>query len=197
MLEEDSAPGEFRAANAGDSDRFFAEVYAELRSVAHARMRGERAGHTLQSTELVHEAYLRLRQREGTRWHDRKHFFAAAAEAMRRILIDRARARRRVKRGADSSGAPPRKLSLDLHEVAELADDRDPETILALDHAIESLRDEDPRLLETVKLRFYAGLSVEEVAQTLGVSPRTVKRDWNYARAWLFDRLRTEAGERA
>jgi RNA polymerase sigma factor (TIGR02999 family) len=179
----------------GGSDAFFAQVYDELRTVAHARMYGERPGHTLQTTELVHEAYLRLRRGAGAQFQNRKHFFATAAEAMRRILIDRARARRTVKRGFAEAGSPPRKLSLDLAEVAELADDRDPETILALDLAIESLGAEDPRLQETVKLRFYAGLSVEEVADTLGVSPRTVKRDWNYARAWLYERLRTTAGE--
>lgn len=174
------------------SDAFFAQVYDELRAVAHARMHGERAGHTLQTTELVHEAYLRLRRSGGAEWQNRKHFFSAAAEAMRRILIDRARARQRVKRGADEAGVPARRLALDLREVAELADDRDPETILALDRAIEGLGKEDPRIMETVKLRFYAGLSVEEVAETLGVSTRTVKRDWSFARAWLFDQLQDD-----
>jgi RNA polymerase sigma factor (TIGR02999 family) len=152
-------------------------------------MRGERAGHTLQTTELVHEAYLRLRGGEAAGWQNRRHFFAAAAEAMRRILIDRARARQRIKRGANRDGSPPQRLALDLQEVAELADDRDPAAILALDRAIEALAEVDSRLSATVKLRFYAGLSVEDVAATLGVSPRTVKRDWSFARAWLFDRL--------
>jgi RNA polymerase sigma factor (TIGR02999 family) len=155
-------------------------------------MRGERKGHTLQSTELVHEAYLRLRQ--GAGWENRAHFFAAAAEAMRRILIDRARARRRIKRGADSEGKPAQKITLDLREVAELTDDRDPEAILALDRAIERLSEQDPRLRDIVRLRFYAGLSVEETAEAIGVSPRTVKRDWNFARAWLFDQLGHDSG---
>ncbi len=188
-----------RAAQKG-SDAFFAQVYDELRAVAHARMQGERTGHTLQTTELVHEAYIKLRRSGGAQWENRKHFFAAAAEAMRRILIDRARARQRVKRGADEEGVPARRLALDLREVADLADDRDPEMILALDRAIEALGMEDPRIMETVKLRFYAGLSVENVAEMLGVSARTVKRDWSYARAWLFDHLEGRAhldGDRA
>src|SRR5678816_3047580 len=121
------------------SDAFFQQVYDELRAIAHARLRGERAGFTLQSTELVHEAYMRLRPAEGAHWESRGQFFAAAAEAMRRILVDRARARGRVKRGGDHAGRPASKLPLDLAEVAALADDDDPETILALDRAIERL----------------------------------------------------------
>ena len=104
------------------SDEFFALVYDELRTIAHARMRGERAGYTLQTTELVHEAYLRLAP-AGRAWAGRGHFFAAAAEAMRRILIERARARGRVKRGGDAEGRPARRVSLDLAEIASLADD--------------------------------------------------------------------------
>jgi RNA polymerase sigma factor (TIGR02999 family) len=172
------------------SDAFFAQVYDELRAIAHARMRSERAGHTWQSTELVHEAYLRLSRGDGQAWENRSHFFGAAAEAMRRILIDRARSRRRLKRGSDASGTPPQRFGLDIQEVAALAEDDDPEALLALDRAIESLAEVDPRLCETVRLRFYAGLSVEEVAEALGISPTTVKRDWSFARAWLFERLR-------
>ena len=173
-----------------DSDRFFSDVYAELRSIAHRLMRGERRGRTFQSTELVHEAYLRLRNDRGADWETPGHFFAAAAEAMRSILIDRARARRRLKRGADAAGLPPQRLTLDIREVAELADERDPESILAFDRALERLGEQDSRLMETVKLRFYAGLSVEETAVALQISPRTVKRDWSFARAWLFDQMR-------
>ena len=179
-------------AAGSDSDRFFSEVYAELRTIAHQRMRGERAGRTIQSTELVHEAYLRLRKNRGADWDTPGHFFAAAAEAMRRILIDRARARRRLKRGADPDGVPARRLTLDLQEVAELADDRDPDSILAFDRALERLGAQDPRLMSIVKLRFYAGLSVEETAAALQVSPRTVKRDWAFARAWLFEHMRSD-----
>ncbi len=178
----------------GDSDRFFAEVYSELRAIARARMRRERVGHSLQATDLVHEAYLRLRKDElrrgPTEWQSRGQFFTAAAEAMRRILIERARARLRIKRGGDAAGSPPRKVALDIREAAELADDRDPEAILSLDRAIDRLGEQEPRLKEIVRLRFYAGLNVEEAAEALGVSSRTIKRDWSFARAWLFDQLK-------
>lgn len=178
-------PGPPRAG----SDTYFRQVYDELRAIAHARLRGERANVTLQSTELVHEAYMRLRSADGHRWESRGQFFAAAAEAMRRILIDRARARGRRKRGGDADGRPAHKLSLDLAEVAALADDDDPETVLALDDAIERLSQQDARVAQVVRLRFYAGLSVEEVAEVLEASARTVLRDWAFARAWLYGEL--------
>ena len=183
----DATPGP-RPAGTG-SDTFFQQVYAELRAIAHARLRGERAGITLQSTELVHEAYLRLNPGDGPRWESRGQFFAAAAEAMRRILIDRARARGRRKRGGDAAGRPAAKMSLDLAEAAALADDDDPETILALDRAIERLAQEDERAAQIVRLRFYAGLTVEEAAEVLDTSARTVLRDWAFARAWLYGEL--------
>jgi RNA polymerase sigma factor (TIGR02999 family) len=167
------------------SEAFFAQVYDELRAIAHSRMQKERPGQTLQSTELVHEAYLRLSHGEAA-WQNRGHFFAAAAEAMRRILIERARARGRVKRGGDEAGKAPRKVPLDLPQVAELADDRDPEAVLVLDRAIERLAQHDDRAAQVVKLRFYAGLSVDEVAEALGTSKRTVLRDWEFARVWLY-----------
>lgn len=175
------------------SDQFFAQVYNELRAIAHARMQGERTGQTLQSTELVHEAYLRLAPRGAAEWQNRSHFFAAAAEAMRRILIERARAKGRIKRGGDSEGRPAPRVALNLEEVAVLADDRDPETVLALDRAIERLGENDERIAHIVKLRFYAGLSVAEVAETLGVTTRTVLRDWAFARAWLYGQLAEDA----
>lgn len=171
------------------SEAFFEQVYEELRAIAHARLRGERQGHTLQSTELVHEAYLRL-SRGDAAWENRGHFFAAAAEAMRRILIERARARGRVKRGGDEDGRPPRKVPLDLPEAAELADHGDPEAILLLDQAIDRLARQDDRAAQVVKLRFYAGLSVDEVAEALATSKRTVLRDWEFARAWLYSEVR-------
>jgi RNA polymerase sigma factor (TIGR02999 family) len=171
------------------SDTFFAQVYDELRALAHGRMQGERTGQTIQSTELVHEAYLRLRAADGDAWQNRGHFFSAAAEAMRRILIERARSKGRVKRGGDAEGRPAPKVSLDLEEVAALADDRDPETILALDRAIERLAERDERAAKVVRLRFYAGLSVEETAEAMEASTRTVLRDWAFARAWLYGEL--------
>jgi RNA polymerase sigma factor (TIGR02999 family) len=173
----------------GSSDAFFAHVYAELRSIAHARMRGEQSGHSLQTTELIHEAYLRLRPADGREWASRAQFFSAAAQAMRRILIDRARAKGAVKRGGDSQARPAAKLSLDVEEVASLADDRDPEMILALDRAIERLAEQDERAAAVVRLRFWAGLSVDEVAETLEASKRTILRDWAFARIWLYGEL--------
>lgn len=184
---EDGDPGQ--APTRTDSDTFFEQVYDELRGIAHARLRGERANVTLQSTELVHEAYMRLQSGDGDRWENRGQFFAAAAQAMRRILIDRARSRGRVKRGGDAEGRPAPKMSLDLAEVAELAEHDDSETVLALDQAIERLAQQESRVAEIVRLRFYAGLSVEEVAEVLGTSPRTVLRDWAFARAWLYGEL--------
>ncbi len=169
----------------GGSDAFFAQVYDELRAIAHSRMLRERQGQTLQSTELVHEAYLRLSHGDPA-WRNRGHFFAAAAEAMRRILIERARARGRVKRGGDEAGRPAKKVPLDLPQVAELADDRDPEAVLVLDRAIERLARIDERAAQVVRLRFYAGLSVEEVAGVLDTSKSTVLRDWEFARVWLY-----------
>jgi RNA polymerase sigma factor (TIGR02999 family) len=185
MATDDRSPSQ-----AGDgSDSFFEHVYDELRAIAHARMRAERAGHTLQSTELVHEAYVRLRGNAGEAWQSRRQFFAAAAEAMRRILIEHARARGRAKRGGDSEGRPAIRVPLDLEEAAILADERDPEIILALDRAIDRLGERDDRAAQIVRLRFYAGLSVEEAAETLDVTPRTVLRDWAFARAWLYGEL--------
>lgn len=180
-----------------DSSAYFAQVYAELRAIAHARMRGERQGGTLEATELVHEAFLRLHPEGGTPWQSRGHFFGAAAEAMRRILIERARARGRQKRGGDPAGRPALKVTLDLEEVAALADDRDPRMILELDRAIDRLAARDSRLAQIVKLRFYTGLSVEEVAELLELSGRTVLRDWSFARAWLYDQLAAAADPNA
>jgi RNA polymerase sigma factor (TIGR02999 family) len=173
----------------GSSDAFFAQVYDELRALAHARMRGEPSGQSLQSTELVHEAYLRLGRGGGTDWPSRGEFFAAAAVAMRRILIERARAKGRVKRGGDSEGRAAARVALDLEEVAALADDQDPEGILLLDRTIDRLAERDERAAQVVRLRFYGGLDVEETAETLGTSTRTVLRDWAFARAWLYGEL--------
>lgn len=162
-------------------DRLVPLVYAELHAMAEAQLRHERADHTLQPTALVHEAYLRLLGEDYPVWHHRRHFFHAAAEAMRRILVDHARRRTRVKRGGQRVQVPLRGL--------ELVADGDPEEFLALDDAIRRLAERDPRAAEIVRLRFFAGLSVDETARTLEISERTVKREWAVARAWLYDAL--------
>ena len=156
-------------------------VYQELRQLAQARMAHERAEHTLQATALVHEAYLRLVGNDEIDWANRAHFFHAAAEAMRRILIEHARAK-----GGPKRGGGRKKLPLD---VVDLAVEADPAQIVALEEAISRLEQDDADAARVVRLRFYAGLSVEEVAKTVGASPRTVKRDWAYARAFLIQAL--------
>ena len=160
-------------------------VYDELRKLATARMADERAGQTLQATALVHEAYARLIANAGLSWDSRGHFFTAAAEAMRRILIEHARARAREKRG----GPDRRRLTLDIGEVADLAQEEKTDQIIALDEAVRRLESQRPRVARVVHLRFYAGLSVDETARTLGVSARTVDLDWAFARAWLYKEL--------
>ncbi len=159
-------------------------VYEQLRAIAQVQMNGERRGHTLQATALVHEAFVRLGGAEGLRGRSKPEFYHAAAEAMRRILVEHARARARLKRG----GAAAR-LDLDLAGVLDLAADTDPDRILALDDAIRRLEGADPRAATVVRLRFLAGLSVEETAAAMGQSERTVKRDWEFARAWLYRAL--------
>ena len=156
-------------------------VYEELRKLARHRMCAERADHTLDATGLVHETYLRLVGNGEIDWANRAHFFHAAAAAMRRILIEHARAKAGPQRGGDR-----RKLPLD---VVDLAAHGDPTQIVALDEAVSRLEREDADAARVLRLRFYAGLSVEEVAKALGTSPRTVKRDWAFARAFLIRAL--------
>jgi RNA polymerase sigma factor (TIGR02999 family) len=158
-------------------------VYEELRRLAHHYMRGERTGHTLQTTALVNEVYLRLAGIDGLRWRDRAHFFAMAATLMRRVLVDYARQRGREKRGAGISVT-----SLDEHAVAA----QPAVDIVALDEALARLAAVDPQQSRVVELRFFAGLSVDETAEALGISPATVKRDWATAKLWLYNELRTE-----
>jgi RNA polymerase sigma factor (TIGR02999 family) len=140
-------------------------------------MRGERPDHSLQPTALVHEAYLRLIQQERVEWRNRAHFFGVAAQLMRRILVDHARARLTAKRGA----AEP---AVQLDESSVFAEERSAE-LVALDEALQRLAQFDPRLERIVELRFFGGLPVEDTAEVLGISTRTVKRDWNAAKAWL------------
>ena len=162
-------------------------VYKELRRLAAQRLSREAPGQTLQATALVHEAYLRLVGDDGSRhsWDGRSHFFAAAAEAMRRILVDNARHKQSLKSGGGRQRA-------DLAEI-ELAADTPAVDVLALDEVLERLGRDHPRKAELVKLRFFAGLTNDEAADALGISPSTVDSDWAYARCWL----RVELGDRA
>jgi RNA polymerase sigma factor (TIGR02999 family) len=162
----------------GAASQLLPLVYEELRKLAAVRLAGERVGQTLQATALVHEAYVRLVDVEKTgRWNSRGHFFAAAAEAMRRILIDNARGRKRLKRGGDF-----KRVDLESVELVSLVS---PDELLILDEAITKLGAEDRRAAELVKLRYFAGLSLEEAAEALGVSRSTAYEHWTYARAWL------------
>lgn len=159
-------------------------VYKELRRLANHYLSSERVDHTLQPTALVHEAYLRLMGQTRVRWQNRSHFFGVAAQMMRRILVDHAKANHRAKRGG-----PAPKLSLD--EAMNIYREPD-EQIIALDEALLRLKAIDPRKSETVELRYFGGLSVEETAEVLNVSVNTVMRDWNMARAWLYQELKKE-----
>jgi RNA polymerase sigma factor (TIGR02999 family) len=176
------------AAAAGDP-RAAAEllplVYDELRRLAAARMAGESPGQTLEATALVHEAYLRLVGAEQS-WNSRAHFLAAAAEAMRRILVDRAREKGREKRGGKL-----KKLNLDAIDVATTAT---PDQLLAIDDALARLALADPAAARLVELRYFAGLTVEKAGKAIGVATATAYRHWNYARAWLHSELRGTAG---
>ena len=162
-------------------------VYAELRKLAAARMANEAAGHTLQPTALVHEAWLRLAGNDANvHFANRAHFFAAAAEAMRRILIEWARRKAAEKRGAN-------RKRIDLDKV-EIAADADHDTLLLVNEALENLAREDASAAEIAKLRFFGGLTLEEAAQVLGVTSRTADRYWSFARVWLFQEMRQSLG---
>lgn len=156
-------------------------VYKELRNLAARYLRRERSDHTLQSTALVHEAYLRLIDQNQVQWQNRAHFFGVAAQMIRRILVDHARTRHAQKRGGNAQ-----KLSLD--EAIGLPEQRDLD-IIALDDALKLLAELDPQQSKVIELRFFGGLSIEETAEALGISPATVKREWVTARAWLLRQL--------
>jgi RNA polymerase sigma factor (TIGR02999 family) len=160
-------------------------VYDELRRLAAQRLARESSGQTLEATALVHEAYVRLVGNDGNRpWDNRGHFFAAAAEAMRRILIENARRKHRLKHGRGRTREP-----LDLDHIAAPEPDNRPDDLLALDEALGKLADVDPRAAELVKLRYFAGLTIPQAAEVLGISPRTANLSWSYARAWLKTEL--------
>lgn len=175
-----------RAWGGGDKqalDRLAPLVYRELRRIASRMMAGERPNHTLQATALVNEAYLRLVDARQVSWQDRAHFFALCARAMRQILIDHARSRGSTKRGGGE-------VAIELDEAMAAAPS--PEVnLLELDDALKRLEALDPRKSQVVELRFFGGLSLEETAEALNVSTKTVQRDWNLARAWLYRELRS------
>jgi RNA polymerase sigma factor (TIGR02999 family) len=174
-----------RCAADGDtqsSERLLPMVYDELRRLAAASMRGERAGQTLQPTALVHEAYLRLLGDDAAGWQHAGHFYAAAAEAMRRILIERARRKKRAIHGGN-------RQRVDFDEALQLSLESDPALILTISDCLERLKQMDPRLHELVKLRCFAGMSIAEAAKVLEVSARTLNRDWLVAKAWLRKEL--------
>jgi len=168
-----------RAGDEGAADRLVPLIYDELHQLAARFLRGERKGHTLQTTALVHEAYLRLVDQQQAAWTDRTHFMAVAATLIRRILIDHAR-----HANAERRGGGKRPASLDA--VGDPVAVEDPDTLLAIDEALVRLASLDARKARVVELRFFGGLTVDQTATVLSVSPATVDRDWHMARAWLY-----------
>lgn len=182
-----------RAIEAGDlsaTDELLPLVYKDLRREAARQLSGERAGHTLQPTALVHEAYVRLTDNaQPQQWNSDGHFFRAAAEAMRRILVENARRKQTAKRGGDY-----RRVDL---EMAEINGPQADDDLLVLDEALDRLARRDERAAQLVKLRFFAGLTMQEAAKALEIGVRTAERDWQFARAWLHKEVREEAGPEA
>ncbi len=162
-------------------------VYEQLRAIAHQRMDHERPEHTLQATALVHEAYLRLVGHGQDQWDNRGHFFAAAAEAMRRILVERARKYARKKHGGEN-----RRVDLDPDRLTRSPDDDSSDDLLALDEALSKFETMEPDRSTVVKLRYFAGLTIDQAADVLGISPATANRHWAFARAWLCDAVTQE-----
>ncbi|MHC4992523.1 MAG: sigma-70 family RNA polymerase sigma factor [Planctomycetota bacterium] len=175
------------AIGAGDRaarDELLPVVYEELRTLARSRMAEEAPGHTLQATALVHEAYLRLLGEGEANWENRRHFYGAASEAMRRILVEHARRRQTRKRGGDR-----RRVDL---ELIGGAFDEEPADTLSLDRSLDALRQRDERMYDIAMLRHFCGLTNEETARSLEISPRTVRREWGYARLWLRKAMKSE-----
>lgn len=173
-------PPPLSGENLREAEEMLPLVYEELRRLAAAKMAAQPANHTLQATALVHEAWLRI-SNENHSWRDRRHFFAAAAEAMQRILVDRARGKARAKRGGGRG-------RVDLESI-NVAIELDSDEILSVHEALERLAAEDPVKAELVKLRFFVGLRIADAAEILGMSLTTAKRHWSFARAWLYDEL--------
>lgn len=173
--------GRVQEGDPGAADELLPLVYDELRKLAAHRMAQQTPGQTLQATALVHEAWLRLIGDDPVQWNSRGHFFSAAAEAMRRILVERAR-----KKAARKHGAGLQRVDLDQVDIAL---DTDDDLLLLLNDALEEFREKDPTAAELIKLRFFAGLPNHQAAELLGLSERTAKRSWAYARAWLYQRV--------
>jgi RNA polymerase sigma factor (TIGR02999 family) len=171
---------ELRSGNPEAEERLYALVYADLRRLAHAQLRRERPDHTLGTTGLLHETYVRLVDQTRVEWRDRAHFFTAASSAMRRILVDYARRHRAARRGGSAAHF---RLADDAPAVAR------GEELLALDEALERLAVLEPRLSQVVEYRYFGGLTERETAEVLGVTTRTVQRDWAKARGWLYQEL--------
>lgn len=171
-----------RAGDDAAAEDLMPLIYEELRQLAASKLAREAPGQTLQATALVHEAWLRVSQGQGQQWDGRAHFFAAAAEAMRRILVDNARRKKALKRGGDQDRIEFNELNI----VAETQDDE----LLAIHEALDKLGQEDPIVAELVKLRFFAGLKIDEAALALDISRSTAKRHWNYAKAWLYNAIK-------
>jgi RNA polymerase sigma factor (TIGR02999 family) len=184
VVESAEVTGLLKAWSTGDQaalDRLASIVYKELRRIAHRYMKNERLGNTLQTTALVNEVYLRLVDVQNVDWQHRAQFFAISAQMMRRVLVDAARARGSHKRGGGA-------IKVNIDETAVLAPEPDA-AIVALDDALEAFTRLAPRQAKVVELRYFGGLSEEEIVQVLGISPRTVRRDWDFARAWLMREL--------
>lgn len=171
----------WRQGNSSALEALMPLVYGELQGVAHRQLQGERSNHTLQTADLVHEAYLRLVDSSRVQWQNRAHFLAVAAQLMRRVLVDAARARQAVKRGGGEAALP---LNAELTVAGSPTVD-----VVALSDALDALARADPRRSRVVELRFFGGLTVEETAEVLAVSPETVIRDWKVAKAWLYSQL--------
>ena len=185
--ERDSIDSFLAECSAGDDaafDRLIPFVYEDLRRIAHRQLAGERVGHTLSTTAVVHEAYLQLVNQATATWRDRAHFFAVAARVIRHVLIDYARTRGRQKRGGGTIQIP----------LSEQLDGRGPDTVdlLALEEALSELARHDPRLDQIVECRFFGGMTMKDTAEALGLSLRTVERDWTRAKAYLYQALGSE-----
>jgi RNA polymerase sigma factor (TIGR02999 family) len=176
---------DWRGGNRQALEELMPLVYQELHRLADHYLRRERVGHTLQATALINEAYLRIINQEGVNWQNRAHFFGVAAQMMRRILVDHARSHLYAKRGGGAQ-------KLTINEALDIPQQERDLDLVALDDALQRLEQIDPQQSRIIELRFFGGLTIEETAEVLGISPATIKRDWNWAKAWLYRELKNE-----